>query len=65
MVTGIGRLAAGIYSNIEIQAIKSAQADLWNHVRNLQTKVEVDHQKTVELEKKIQNKLYEYTYSQF
>ena len=28
MVTGIGRLAAGIYSNIEIQAIKSAQADL-------------------------------------
>ena len=51
MVTGIGGLDAGIYSAIEIQAIKSAQAELRDHVRNLQTRVEVDHQEMVELEK--------------
>ena len=35
MVTGIG-LAAGIYSAIEIQSIKTAQAELRDHVQNLQ-----------------------------
>ena len=51
MVTGIGGLAAGIYSAIEIQAIKRTQAKLRDHVKNLKTRVEVDHQKMVELEK--------------
>ena len=64
MVSGIGRLALGIYSAIEIQAIKSAQAELRDHVKNLQSRVESDNQEMVELERNTK-KLYEYTYSQF
>ena len=52
MVTGIGGLAAGIYSAIEIQSIKTAQAELRDHVKNLQRGLQEEHQKKVELTKK-------------
>ena len=39
MVTGIGGLAAGIYSAIEIQSIKTAKAELRDHVQNLQKQI--------------------------
>ena len=49
MVTGIGGLAAGIYSAIEIQSIKTAQAELRDHVQNLQRGLQEDHQEILEL----------------
>ena len=64
MVTGIGGLAAGIYSAIEIQSIKTAQAELRDHVQNLQRKLQEDHQEILELTRNT-NKLYEYSYTQF
>ena len=51
MVTGIGGLAAGIYSAIEIQSIKTAQAELRDHVQNLQRGLQEDHPEIVELTK--------------
>ena len=51
MVTGIGGLAAGIYSAIEIQSIKTAQAELRDHVQNLLRGLQEEHQKIVELTK--------------
>ena len=49
MVTGIGGLAAKIYSAIEIQSIKLAQAELRDHVQNLQRKLLEEHQEIAEL----------------
>ena len=64
MVTGIGGLAAGIYSAIEIQSIKTAQAELQDHVQNLQKGLQEDHQEIPELRRNTK-KLYEYSYTQF
>ena len=64
IVTEIGCLAAGIYSAIEIQSIKTAQAELRDHVQNLQRKLQEDHQEILELTRNTK-KLYEYSYSQF
>ena len=64
MVTGIGGLAAGIYSAIESQSIKTAQAELRDHVQNLQRKLQEDHQEILEITKNTK-KLYKYFYTQF
>ena len=48
MVTGIGGLAAGIYSAIKIQSIKTGQAELRDHVQNLQRGLQKDHQEILE-----------------
>ena len=60
MVTGIRGLAAGIYSAIEIQLIKTAQAELRDHVQNLQRGLQEDHKVIVKLTKNTTN-LYEYS----
>ena len=63
MVFGIGGLAAGIYSAIEIQSIKTAQAELRDHVQNLQRGLLEKHQDILEITKNTK-KLYEYSYTQ-
>ena len=40
IITGIGGLAAGVYSAIEIQSIKTDQAELRDHLQNLQRKLQ-------------------------
>ena len=60
MVTRIGGLAAGIYSAIEIQSIKTSQAELRDHVQNLQRGLQEDHQEILELTRNTK-KLYEFT----
>ena len=62
--TGIGGFAAGIYSAIKIQSIKTAQAKLQDHVQNLHRGLQEEHQEIVELRNN-SKKLYEYSYTQF
>ena len=64
MVTEIRGLAAGIYSAIESQSIKIAQAELRDHVQNLQKGLQDDYQEILELTRNTK-KLYEYSYTQF
>ena len=64
MVTGIGGLAAGIYSGIKIQSIKTTKAELQDHVQNSHRGLQEDHQEILEIPK-YTKKLYEYCYTQF
>ena len=60
MVTGIGGLAAGIYSAIKIQSIKTAQTECRDHVQNLQRGLQEDLQEILELTRNTK-KLYIHT----